>query len=107
MKKTKIFSIFPSIFNKFSTIPKPFKPEDYGLSPSFRLTNFSDMKGWGCKLPQSKLLQYLSKIGKGDIGNETPDCSDVPISGTNKRLLSTIDFFYPVKKKNYIFNKIK
>ena len=28
-----------------------FKPEEHGLDKDFLLTNFSDLKGWGCKLP--------------------------------------------------------
>jgi hypothetical protein len=42
----------------------PFKPEDHGISPDFIMTNFTKMKGWGCKVPQNKLLGYLSKLPK-------------------------------------------
>lgn len=53
-------------------------------------------------MPQGKLLKYLEKVGRGDIGVETPDCSDVPIKGTEMRLISTIDFFYPVNFKTFL-----
>ena len=29
---------------------KPFIPEEHGLESDFLLTNFSDLKGWGCKV---------------------------------------------------------
>ena len=43
---------------------KPFVPTEHGLSADFILTNFTKMKGWGCKVPQNKLLSYLSKLPK-------------------------------------------
>lgn len=57
-------------------------------------------------MPQNKLLKYLEKIGGGDIGSETPDCSDVPIQDTKKHLLSTIDFFYPLVEDPFIQGRI-
>lgn len=41
---------------------KPFNPEEHGLDRGFRLTSFSDMKGWGCKVPQEALLKLLSGL---------------------------------------------
>lgn len=75
---------------------KAWNPVEHGLSADFVLTNFSDLKGWGCKVPQAKLMKYLDKIGKGDIVSETPDVSVRPIRNSrSKKLVSTIDFFYP------------
>ena len=66
------------------------------------MTNYSDLKGWGCKLPQNKLKNYLEKIGKGDIATETPDNSIQPIRNSSKKLVSTIDFFYPLVEDPYM-----
>jgi hypothetical protein len=48
--------------------------------------------------------QYLNNnynIGAGDIGKETPDCSVVDVRNSNLKLISTIDFFYPLVDGNY------
>lgn len=37
-------------------------PESHGLDRTFRLTAFSDMKGWGCKVPQETLLKLLQGL---------------------------------------------
>lgn len=37
-------------------------PETNGLDRTFRLTAFSDMKGWGCKVPQETLLKLLQGL---------------------------------------------
>lgn len=47
---------------------KPFVPQQMGLPSGFSLTSYTELKGWGCKLPQNKLLKYLEKVGLGDIG---------------------------------------
>lgn len=41
---------------------KHFKPEEHGLERGFRLTAFSDLKGWGCKVPQEALLKLLAGL---------------------------------------------
>lgn len=41
----------------------PFEPVYYDLNPTFRLTDYADLKGWGCKIPEKvlkKLLQGLT-----------------------------------------------
>jgi selenide, water dikinase len=100
---------FSSLF-KFNGRPaerKPWKPEEHGLSKDFVLTNFSDLKGWGCKVPQPTLMKYLEKIGKGDIISETPDVSVRPIRNSrSKKLISTIDFFYPNVHDPYLQGRI-
>lgn len=60
---------------------KYFKPEEHGLERGFRLTAFSDMKGWGCKVPQEALLKLLAGLeadradGTGKAGDEASDFS--------------------------------
>lgn len=39
-----------------------FNPEEHGLDRGFRLTAFSDLKGWGCKVPQEALLKLLQGL---------------------------------------------
>jgi hypothetical protein len=45
------------------------------------------------------LLRYLSLIGRGDIGTETPDVSVVASKAGS--IISTIDFFYPLVENPY------
>ena len=71
----------------------PFDPTQHGLDANFVLTNFTKMKGWGCKVPQNKLLSYLSKLPT-PVGIETPDVSAIRVGPHT--LVSTLDFFYPL-----------
>ena len=82
---------------------KPFLPTEHGLSEGFLLTNFTKMKGWGCKVPQNKLLSYLSKLPK-PVGIETPDVSTIKVDAYT--LVSTVDFFYPLVESPYMFGRI-
>lgn len=58
---------------------KPFKPEEHGLERGFRLTSFSELKGWGCKVPQEALLKLLAGLepdradGTGKAGDQAPE----------------------------------
>lgn len=82
---------------------KPFNPVEHGLSANFVLTNFTKMKGWGCKVPQNKLLSYLAKLPK-PVGIETPDVSTVKVPPYT--LVSTVDFFYPLVESPYMYGRI-
>lgn len=88
-----------------STIKK-FDPVSHGLKPGFLLTNYCDLKGCGCKVPQAKLYDYLKSVGDGSIGKETPDCSVVDIPNSNFATVSTCDFFYPLVDDPYNQGKI-
>lgn len=82
-----------------------FKPEERGLSKDFCLTNFSALKGWGCKVPQEKLLTYLQGISNDLKPNETPgmDASVVKLQHQdNMYMISTTDFFYPLVDDPYV-----
>lgn len=49
---------------------RPFDPAAHDLDPSFRLTKFTDLKGWGCKVPQEVLLKLLEGLNQdGNQGN--------------------------------------
>lgn len=68
-----------------------FNPEEHGLDRGFRLTAFSDMKGWGCKVPQETLLKLLQGLepdhppgedgGSGaGVGDETAEFGLVSVA---------------------------
>lgn len=50
-----------------------FQPENHGLEADFRLTMFSTLRGWGCKVPEEKLNQYLRGT---EIVSKTPNNND-------------------------------
>jgi selenophosphate synthase len=52
-------------------------------------------------VPQDKLMGYLRLIGDGKIGIDTPDCSAVKVPNSDKILVSTCDFFYPLVDDPY------
>lgn len=41
---------------------RPFDPAAHELDPAFRLTKYSDLKGCGCKVPQTVLGRLLGDI---------------------------------------------
>lgn len=52
-------------------------------------------------------MKYIEKIGKGDIISETPDVSVRPIRNSkDKKIVSTIDFFYPNVHDPYLQGRI-
>lgn len=82
-----------------------FDPVSLGLDASFTLTDFSALKGCGCKLPQEKLLGYLEDISNDLKPNETPgmDSSVVKIShGKDLYMISSTDFFFPSVEDPYV-----
>lgn len=95
----------PSVTSSSNTTSAIFNPEDLGLDASFTLTDFSALKGCGCKLPQAKLLGYLEEIANDLKPNETPgmDSSVVKIShGKDLYMVSTTDFFFPSVEDPYV-----
>ncbi|DAZ94415.1 TPA: hypothetical protein N0F65_003444 [Lagenidium giganteum] len=91
------------------TRPLVFDPQSLGLRHDFTLTDFSALKGCGCKLPQEKLLGYLSDLSNDLKPNETPgmDSSVVKIGhGKDLYMISTTDFFFPSVEDPYVQGKI-
>lgn len=41
---------------------KPFDPVENGLDKDFRLTKFTELGGWGCKVPQDVLNNLLEGL---------------------------------------------
>lgn len=56
-----------------------FKPTDHGLEEDFRLTKYSTLRGWGCKVPQETLNRFLMGVemieAEGGISNKKSDGS--------------------------------
>lgn len=53
------------------------------------------------------MFNYLKDIGDGSIGKETPDCSVTKFKHDDSiRLISTIDFFYPLVEDPYLQGRI-
>lgn len=53
---------------------RPFDPAAHELDPSFRLTKFADLKGWGCKVPQEvldKLLEGLQQDSNAQVMDQS------------------------------------
>ena len=87
---------------------EPFRPEDHGLDSSFRLTRFTKLKGWGCKVPQAELLTFLEGLDReagGGLGIGLDSCV-LPTRHKGVSLVQTTDFFYPLVEDPYMQGKI-
>ena len=100
---------------------KEFDPVEAGLDASFRLIDFTGLKGWGCKVPQEKLLKLLSNLSapaqqipkssencphknapiKSDEIGIGLDCCVQPIPQSDLFLVQTTDYFYPLINDPY------
>lgn len=49
---------------------RPFDPAAHDLDSTFRLTKYSDLKGCGCKVPQSVLTRLLGNIFTEPVNDE-------------------------------------
>ena len=52
------------------------------------------------------MLHYLKKINLQNIGKVTPDCSVTNVANSNYKVISTIDFFYPLIEDPYLQGRI-
>lgn len=88
---------------------RPFDPKEHGLREDFHLINFTELKGWGCKVPQEQLLKLLEGLGvehgDGKIGIGLDSCV-LPTRHPGISLVQTTDFFYPLVDDPYIQGKI-
>lgn len=95
----------------------PFAPEASGLDKSFQLTNYADLKGWGCKVPQKVLTKLLAGLNDANYsvseqGDKLSaligiglDSAVIPIR-ENLVLIQTTDFFYPLVDDPYVMGRI-
>ena len=76
---------------------KYFDPLEYNLSADFRLTKFSDLKGWGCKVPRDvlhRLLEGLSPVNdkqNNDAGLNPPHHSANMPQSTSTPMIGMLD----------------
>lgn len=110
---------------EIETLRKPFVPEENGLDASWRLTKYSDLKGWGCKVPQETLHKLLSGLNQSTTttqsltnenlltGKKTTaaigiglDSCVIPLRHSGLNLIQTTDFFYPLIEDPYLMGRI-
>lgn len=60
---------------------KKFLPENYGLDKNFKLTDFTGLKGWGCKVPQKVLLKLLEGLESDDSDSKQQSTDMSPVIG--------------------------
>lgn len=53
-------------------VREDFDPEAYGLPKEFRLTKTTELKGWGCKVPQESLLKLLKGLEDNENTTRQP-----------------------------------
>lgn len=71
------------------------------------LTDFTELKGCGCKVPKAELLGYLSAIPgtRSRVFSTSPDCHvEHPAPGVT--MASTVDFFFPLVDEAYLQGQI-
>lgn len=92
-----------------------FIPCEHGLDDDFRLTSYSTLRGWGCKVPQDVLNRLLVDVNlEGmDKKNDTDhvgigmDSAVIPLKNHPElSLVQTVDFFYPLINDPYIMGRI-
>lgn len=76
--------------------------------PSLFLTDFTELKGWGCKIGKPELLSYLSAFPntKNQVFSTSPDCFISPVPHTSIYQASSVDFFYPLVEDPYLQGQI-
>ncbi|KAI1721326.1 putative selenide, water dikinase [Ditylenchus destructor] len=87
-------------------ILKGFDPICVGLPKDFVLTNLTQMKGCGCKVPRNDLLNLLQKITGDSVLNQTVEGDHIGIGldscviplrrHPGISLVQTTDFFFPL-----------
>ena len=93
----------------FRKLPE-FNPLNAGLGPDFRLSQFCELRGRGCRVPPG----VVTKMGAGvadmagpneDKENNTGvsiDCTITPIRLGGFSIISSTDMFYPVVEDLYM-----
>lgn len=91
-----------------------FNPSQHGIKESFRLTDYSDLRGWGCKVPQAVLTRLLEETNLDLSPNNTDnvkigiglDACLMPTRFENVSIIQTVDFFYPLIDDPYTMGQI-
>ncbi|VDM60993.1 unnamed protein product [Angiostrongylus costaricensis] len=85
-----------------------FDPSSNGLSEDFILTKLTAMKGCGCKVPRSILLELLKSFkcdNNVTVGIGLDSCV-VPLRHKGLNLVQTTDFFYPLIDDPYLMGRV-
>jgi len=97
----------------FRKLPE-FNPLNAGLGPDFRLSQFCELRGRGCRVPPG----VVTKMGAGvtdmarpsdDKENNTGvsiDCTITPIRKGGLCIVSNTDMFYPILDDPYIMGRV-
>lgn len=97
----------------FRKLPE-FNPLNAGLGPDFRLSQFCELRGRGCRVPPG----VVTKMGAGvtdmarpsdDKENNTGvsiDCTITPIRKGGLCIVSNTDMFYPILDDPYILGRV-
>jgi len=95
---------------------QPFNPSNFGLTPAFKLTRFTELKGKVGKVSSTLAEAVLNGFNNentrprsnGEIGKDGMgmDCTIVPIRLGGLSMLSTTEMFYPVIDDPYIMGRI-
>lgn len=78
----------PVVVQQQQQVVRRFDPEAHELHKDFRLTRYTELKGWGCKVPREALLNLLKGLepnegeqGQGDNAEYMQVQSGVPKFG--------------------------
>lgn len=94
---------------------KMFNPIEHGLKADFRLTKYSTLRGWGCKVPQEVLTKLLAGVQldlvetsdttKNDRIGIGMDSAVIPLQRHSLSLVQSVDCFYPLVDDPYNMGK--
>ena len=71
-----------------------FNPSDHGLDATFKLTNFTELKGWGCKVPQAVLLDLLKGLSTSQLSISNGDTCNSLNSGDSRQHIGETLYIY-------------
>ena len=87
-----------------------FNPASHGLLSTFKLSNFSELRGRGCRVP-AKMVEAAEGGPGGQGGDRSkvgvgPDCSITPIRRGGLASISSSEMFYPLIDDPYMMGRI-
>ena len=85
-----------------------FNPASHGLVATFSLSEYSDLKGRGCRVPSGVVQRMAGALGPPEAGNIGlgTDCSICPIRRGGLASISSSEMFYPLIDDPYMMGRI-
>ena len=85
-----------------------FNPASHGLVATFSLSEYSDLKGRGCRVPSGVVQRMAGALGPPEAGNIGlgTDCSISPIRRGGLASISSSEMFYPLIDDPYMMGRI-